>query len=105
GAAADVAPARPVADVVINATPLGLRPDDPLPIAPDALPETRVALDLVYAVGETRWVRALRARGMAAADGRGMLVAQGAAAFQRLFPGVPAPVEVMRAAVERALRA
>ena len=47
----------------------------------------------------------LRARGVAAADGREMLVRQGAAAFTRFFPGQAAPVEVMRAAVNRALRA
>ena len=34
-----------------------------------------------------------------------MLVQQGAAAFTRFFPGVAAPTEVMRAAVNRALRA
>jgi shikimate 5-dehydrogenase len=33
-----------------------------------------------------------------------MLVAQGAAAFERWFPGRQAPVEVMRAAVHAALR-
>jgi shikimate 5-dehydrogenase len=64
-----------------------------------------VALDLVYARGETRWVRVLRARGVTARDGREMLVQQGAAAFARFFPGTAAPVDVMRAAVERALRA
>jgi shikimate 5-dehydrogenase len=46
----------------------------------------------------------LRERGIAAADGREVLVQQGAAAFERFFPGVDAPVEVMRAAVTRALR-
>jgi len=34
-----------------------------------------------------------------------MLVHQGAAAFDRFFPGANAPVDVMRAAVSRALRA
>src|SRR5256885_10613429 len=34
------------------------------------------ALDLVYAPGETRWVRALRAAGIAAQDGRELLVHQ-----------------------------
>lgn len=93
---------RPVATVV-NATPLGLSPDDPEP-----LPEARwvgagVALDLVYRPGETTWVRACRARGLRAADGRELLVAQGAHAFERFFPGHPAPREMMRAAVARAL--
>ncbi|HEY3279212.1 MAG TPA: shikimate dehydrogenase [Gemmatimonadales bacterium] len=107
GAGARVEPAHgpTKVDAVINATPLGLAEGDPLPIDPKDLPGVRVALDLVYARGETRWVRMLRARGVAAADGRDVLVHQGAAAFSRFFPGFVAPVEVMRAAVERALRA
>jgi shikimate dehydrogenase len=58
----------------------------------------------VYAKGETPLVRAAQALGARAADGRGVLVAQGTAAFTRFF-GVPAPTEIMRAAVEDALRA
>jgi shikimate 5-dehydrogenase len=49
-------------------------------------------------------VHALRERGIQAADGREMLVQQGAAAFARFFPDSAAPTEVMRAAVQRALR-
>jgi shikimate dehydrogenase len=91
-------------DVAINATPLGLAGHDPLPVDMNHIPGVRRALDLVYAPGETRWVHALRERGIEAADGREMLVQQGAAAFERFFPGTDAPVEVMRAAVHRALR-
>jgi shikimate dehydrogenase len=90
--------------VLINSTPLGLRPDDPLPIEPDGFPRAEVAFDMVYAPRETSWVRAMRPRVRRAADGRTMLVAQGAAAFERWFPGKDAPVEVMRAAVDAALR-
>lgn len=90
--------------VLVNATPLGLHARDLVPIPPNLAPHAQVALDLVYAKGETPWVRALRARGLRAADGRSMLVAQGAAAFERWFPGVPAPREIMRAAVDGALR-
>ena len=96
---------REATDVAINATPLGLAPADALPVDPVRLPEVRCALDLVYTAGETRWVQALRATGVAAADGREMLVRQGAAAFDRFFPGAKAPIDVMRAAVSRALRA
>ena len=60
-------------------------------------------LDLVYARGGTQLAREARAAGAAAADGRGVLVAQGAAAF-RLFLKAEPPVEIMRAAVEDALR-
>jgi shikimate dehydrogenase len=93
-------------ELVINATPLGLEPGDPLAMAPDVLESAspRAVLDLVYATGETALVREARRMGSRAADGRGVLVAQGAAAFERFF-GIPAPREIMRAAVEDALRA
>ncbi len=90
--------------LVINATPLGLRAGDPLPLEPGAVPEAAAAFDMVYHTGETPWVRAMRAAGRRAADGREMLVAQGAGALQRWFPGVSAPTEIMRAAVDAALR-
>jgi len=93
------------ADVVINATPLGLRSGDAFPMDPAALRGARAALDLVYAAGGTRWVRALQAVGVLAADGRGVLLHQGAAAFARFFPDQRPPLEVMRAAVARALGA
>ena len=92
------------ADVVINATPLGLKDQDPPPLEPKRVDRGAVVLDLVYRRGGTAWTRSLEP-GRRVADGREMLVAQGAAAFERFFPGVRAPVEVMRAAVERALRA
>ena len=106
GAHAEAAHGPIEVDVAINATPLGLSERDPLPIEPKDLRGVRVALDLVYARGGTRWVRALQGRGngVAVSDGREVLVHQGAAAFSRFFPGTAAPVEVMRAAVERALR-
>lgn len=104
GARAQVANGPVEIDVAINATPLGLAGHDPLPVDVKHIPGVQRALDLVYAPGETRWVHALRERGIAAADGREMLVQQGAAAFERFFPGQSAPVEVMRAAVHRALR-
>ena len=90
--------------VLINATPLGLNANDPLPIELDGFPRAEIAFDMVYQPGETRWVRSVRPRVRRSADGRDMLVAQGAAAFERWFPWKRAPVEVMRAAVNGALR-
>lgn len=101
---AGLEPADPAAcDVVINCTPLGLSDRDPPPIARADVPAARVALDLVYRRGETAWVRAMRGAGARAADGREVLVEQGAVAFERWFPGRAAPREVMRAAVRFAL--
>ena len=104
GVATSVANGPIEVDVAINATPLGLAGHDPLPVDLNHIPGVQRALDLVYAPGETRWVHALRERGIEAADGREMLVQQGAAAFARFFPDTAAPTEVMRAAVVRALR-
>ena len=90
--------------VLINATPLGLQNGDRQPLSADEAPEAEVALDLVYAKRQTVWIRTMQEEGLRAADGRGMLVAQGAAAFRHWFPAEDAPVEIMRAAVEDALR-
>ena len=89
--------------VVINTTPLGLTAGQPLPLERPPRGVT-VALDMVYAKGETAWVRAMRATGLRAGDGRAMLVAQGAAAFRCWFPTLPPPVDLMRAVVDAALR-
>jgi shikimate dehydrogenase len=91
-------------DVCVNATPLGLRRGDAPPIPPGAAPAAVAALDLVYAPGSTPWVRACQERGLRAADGRRMLVAQGAAAFSRWYPDASPPLDVMQAAVDAALR-
>ncbi len=89
--------------VVINCTPLGLSDADPLPVHPAEVPLARVALDLVYRRGETKWARSMRAAGCLASDGRDVLIEQGAAAFEHWYPKRPAPREVMRAAVRAAL--
>jgi shikimate 5-dehydrogenase len=75
-----------------------------LPIQADNFSRAELAFDMVYAPGETSWIRTMKSRVHKSADGRAMLVAQGAAAFERWFPGKRAPVEVMRAAVNVALR-
>ena len=90
-------------EVVINATPLGLVVGDPFPVDLTATPRAKVALDMVYYAGETPWVRSARSKGLVAADGREMLIAQGAVSLERWFPKARAPREVMRAAVARAL--
>ncbi|HEX7119466.1 MAG TPA: shikimate dehydrogenase [Longimicrobiales bacterium] len=91
-------------DLVVNATPLGLHAGDPWPLDLDGFPRVGAVLDLVYTPGETAWVRDARRRGIVAADGREMLVAQGAAAFERWW-GRPAPIDAMRRALDAAAAA
>ena len=77
------------ADLVVNATPLGLAPGDALPALIQDLPLRAAVFDLVYRRGDTAWVLAARGAGHTAADGLGMLVAQGALAFERWFGQSP----------------
>jgi len=85
--------------LVVNATPLGISGEDPLPIAVADLPAESSVLDLVYARGETRLVREARAAGHRAADGLTMLLEQGALAFERWFGFAP-DRDAMRRSVE-----
>lgn len=91
-------------DLVINATSLGLRPADPLPLDPQWLQTRRpqFVFDMNYRPMETGLLRAARAAGCRAANGAGMLLHQGTRALE-LWTGRPAPVEVMRAALEKNL--
>ena len=97
-----VEPAMPdECQVLLNASPLGLHEHDPLPVELGAMPVISFVADLTYrATGLTPLVEAARERGLIAADGRDMLLAQGVAAWAYWFPGVSVPVEVMRAALE-----
>lgn len=85
------------ADIVVNATSIGLR-DDAHPVPVDAFHDRQMVIDLVYRRGGTPWVRAARARGLVADDGLGMLLEQGALAFEQWF-GIAAPRDVMRDAL------
>ena len=80
----DVATINRAANLVVNATSVGLRDDD-LPFDPALIQRSAAVLDLVYRRGETQLVRAATACGRRAADGLVMLVEQGAAAFERWF--------------------
>lgn len=100
GVAADVKQA----DLVVNATPLGLAGGEPtqLPVSPDLLGDGQLVVDLVPNPAVTPLMRAARERGARVAGGVGMLVHQGALAFE-LWTGRPAPLGVMRAAAVQAL--
>lgn len=89
------------ADLLLNATPVGLGSADPAPVELATLPALRGVVDLTYRHdGPTALVRAAGQIGCPAVDGREMLLVQGAAAWAWWFPGVRAPTEVMRAALE-----
>jgi len=76
------------ADLVVNATPIGLS-DDGLPVPAAALASSAAVIDLAYRRGGTPFVRAAQARGLRAQDGLTMLLEQGALAFERWFSVKP----------------
>jgi shikimate dehydrogenase len=89
------------AEVVVNATPLGMR-GEPLPGAFMRLAPDQLAYDLVYAPPDTPFLRAAAENGAPAHHGLSMLVHQAAAAYEHWFGG-PAPLPSMRRAAEDAL--
>jgi shikimate dehydrogenase len=84
-------------DLVVNASSLGLKDTDALPLEFSKIGGLTAAFDVVYRAGGTRWVDIARANGIPAADGCEMLIQQAAAAFELWFD-VEAPVAVMRRA-------
>jgi shikimate dehydrogenase len=90
------------ADLIINATPLGMGPEDPSPLSdlPDGHLESRhLVYDTVYSGGETALLKQAHMAGARCAGGFSMLLHQGALQ-NNLWFGEPAPVDVMRAALK-----
>jgi shikimate dehydrogenase len=85
-------------DMLVNATPLGLKSEDPLPFDVSGLRSDQTVCDLIYR--RTRLLEAASRRGCRTLDGLGMLLWQGALAFE-LWTGVPPPVDVMKNALLR----
>lgn len=94
------------ADLVINATPLGMRPDDPSPVPAEWLRPEQVVCDMIYRAAVTPLVQTARSVGATALDGLGMLVSQGAIAVDIWSESaqVKTPRDVMRAAAEEQMR-
>jgi len=92
------------ADILINATSIGMHPDvGASPVSPDLLRPELVVFDIVYNPLHTRLLSEAEQRGAIAIGGVRMLVHQGAEAF-RIWTGREPPVDVMFEAVVQELR-
>ena len=91
------------ADLLVNATSVGMSPQSGRSPWPEGLsiPPTLMVFDLVYTPLETNLMHQARAAGARAIGGLGMLVHQGAAAWE-LWTAQKAPVEMMAAAAKAA---
>ncbi len=79
-------------DLVVNASPLGMRGQPPLAFDWSHAPPGSVAYDIVTDPLETPFLRSAREAGFASVDGLAMLIGQAAGSFERFF-GAPPPRE------------
>jgi shikimate dehydrogenase len=83
----------------VQATPLGASADDPLPAPAEWVPQAATAVDLRYHPAATPWLLAVRARGVRAANGLGMLIEQALLA-QEFWHDTTPPRTALEEAVE-----
>ena len=88
--------------VVINATSLGLKPEDPAPIDLSALPKCSKVYDMVYNPSETTLLKQARDLGLQSTNGLSMLVHQAARSLA-LWTGKNVPVDAMFKAARKEL--
>ena len=95
------------ADVIINATPIGLKSQDPRVIPEEWIPRSHAKkvffMDLIYNPSMTPFLMDAKKKGHKTLNGLGMLLYQGARALEH-WTGRKAPVAVMRQALLQALK-
>jgi shikimate dehydrogenase len=92
----DIAEAMPGADLLVNATSVGMTPaDDVSPIPAASLEKVPLVFDIVYNPLKTRLLKEAAAAGAKTITGIDMLAWQGALAFEK-WTGKAAPVDLMR---------
>lgn len=89
------APVR--AEIIVNATSVGMGPFKATPITADTVATGSCVVDMAYSAGGTALLELARSRGAVGVDGLEVLVAQGAASLER-WTGRPAPRDVMQMA-------
>jgi len=93
------------ADLVVNATAMGMVGKPALEIDLAPLPHHAIVYDIVYVPLETALLRAARERGHRTVDGLGMLLHQAVPAFARWFGVTPRVTPELRAAIEADIEA
>ena len=89
-------------DLVVQASPVGMKKDDASLLPPEAFRTDQRAFDLIYMYPETAILTTAREAGAQIANGLGMLLHQGARAFE-IWTGVNPSVAAMRKALEEAV--
>ena len=100
---AELSKAVSSSDLIINATPLGMKAGDPSPLTDGLLDQHHLVYDTVYSGGSTALLKQGSRAGAKSANGFSMLLHQGALAFELWFAKT-APLETMRAALKSVTR-
>lgn len=93
------------ADLVVNATSLGMQGKAPLSVDLSSLGDTAVVTDIVYVPLATPLLKAAAARGLRVVDGLGMLLHQGVPGFERWFGMRPEVTDALREIIVADLKA
>lgn len=89
-------------DLVVQASPVGMKKGDPSLLPSEAFRAGQRVFDLIYMYPETAILTVAREAGAQIANGLGMLLHQGARAFE-IWTGVNPSVPAMRKALEEAV--
>jgi shikimate dehydrogenase len=90
-------------DLLVNATPIGMKDSDPCLIEEEMLHERLLVYDLVYNPPQTKLLALAEKVGARTANGLGMLLYQGARSFE-LWTGEKAPLEIMREELSKGVK-
>ncbi len=88
------------AGLIIQASPVGMKKDDPSLLPSAAFRKGQRVFDLIYMYPKTALLRTAETQGAQTANGLGMLLHQGARAFT-IWTGINPDTQAMRAALER----
>jgi shikimate dehydrogenase len=91
------------ADILINATPVGMKPNDPSPVASELFHPKLLVCDLIYNPSRTTLLREAARKGAKTLNGMGMLLYQGALAFT-IWTGREAPIEAMAGVLKEEIK-
>jgi shikimate dehydrogenase len=86
-------------DLIVNTSSVGLQPGDPSILPEACLKPGHLVYDCIYQPARTPLLERAAIKGCRIANGRSMLIHQGALAFQGWFPQCSAPLAVMQAAL------
>ncbi|MFA4842229.1 MAG: shikimate dehydrogenase [Candidatus Omnitrophota bacterium] len=93
-----------VPDLLVNTTPIGMKDSDSSLADELLINKDTLVYDLIYNPAETELLRIAKEKVARVSNGLGMLLYQGASAFEFWFPDKKAPIEVMREALMKGAR-